>query len=221
MRNTAIPVGFWRGVNHSQNGFFRESFVDEMAHLRNQDPYLFRRQLLSKGPRTVAVLDEAARRADWGNQPKGISQGIAVVECYDTVCANVIDVSVDDAGSVKVHRVVCVVDSGYIVNPNIVVAQMQGAIVLGLGTALAGEITFDRGRVQQSNFHDYTALRMNEMPKVETYLVPSGDKYIDRWGGIGETGVPPLAPALTNAIFAATGRRIRSLPLSKHNLRHA
>jgi isoquinoline 1-oxidoreductase beta subunit len=222
MRNTAIPVGFWRGVNHSQNGFFRESFIDEMAHLRNEDPYQFRHQLLAaKGQRTIDVLDEAARRADWGNQPKGIYQGIAVVECYDTVCAHVVDISLDDAEGLKVHRVVCAVDPCYIVNPRIVSAQMEGAVAYGLSAALAGEITFDRGRAQQSNFHDYPPVRMMEMPKVETHFVPSGDKYINRWGGIGEPGLPPLAPALTNAIFAATGQRIRSLPLANHKLTRA
>ncbi len=222
MRNTAIPVGFWRGVNHSQNGFFRESFIDEMAHLCGEDPYQFRRNLLAaKGRRSIDVLDEAAQRADWGNQPKGIYQGIAVVECYDTVCAHVVDISLDDAGGLKLHRVVCAVDPCYVVNPRIVSAQMEGAIAYGLSAALTGEITFDRGRAQQSNFHDYPALRITEMPKVETYLVPSGDKYINRWGGIGEPGLPPLAPALTNAIFAATGQRIRSLPLARHKLTRA
>ena len=127
----------------------------------------------------------------------------------------------DEAGALKIHRIVCAVDSGYVVNPNIVIAQMEGAIVYGLAAVLTGEITLRKGRVDQSNFHDYPALRMNEMPKVETYLVPSGDKYIDRWGGIGEPGLPPLAPAIVNAIFAATGQRIRSLPLKNHKLARA
>jgi isoquinoline 1-oxidoreductase beta subunit len=221
MQNTAVPVGFWRGVNHSQNGFFRESFVDEMAHAQNKDPYHFRRLLLSKAPRSLAVLDEVARRANWGNQPRGVYQGIAIVECYDTVCAHVADVSVDESGAPEVHRIVCAVDPGFVVNPNIVTAQMEGAIVFGLAAVLSGEITLEKGRVVQSNFHDYPALRMNEMPKVETYLVPSGNKYIDRWGGIGEPGLPPLAPAILNAIFSATGKRIRSLPLRNHQLTRA
>ncbi len=218
MRNTAVPVGFWRGVNHSQNGFFREAFIDELAHARNQDPYQFRRTLLANSPRSLAVLDEVARRANWGHPASGIHQGIALVECYDSVCAHVVDISVGTDGNVKVHRVVCAVDSGYVVNPGIVTAQIEGAVAYGLTAALTGEITLKDGRVDQSNFHDYPALRINEMPPVEVSLVPSGDKYIQRWGGIGEPGLPPLAPALTNAVFAATGQRIRSLPLSKHRL---
>lgn len=218
MRNTAVPVGFWRGVNHSQNGFFREAFIDELAHARGRDPYQFRRMLLANSPRSLAVLDAVARRANWGQSPSGIHQGIALVECYDSVCAHVVDLSVDATGIVKVHRVVCAVDSGYVVNPSIVTAQMEGAIAYGLTAVLTGEITLKDGRVDQRNFHDYPALRINEMPPVETLLVPSGDKYIQRWGGIGEPGLPPLAPAVTNAVFAATGQRIRSLPLSKYRL---
>lgn len=218
MRNTAIPVGFWRGVNHSQNGYIREGFVDELAHARGKDPYLFRRELLANSPRSLAVLDEVATRADWGKTKDGIHQGIAIVECYDSVCAHVVEVSVDKTGALKVHRVVVAIDSGYVVNPSIVVAQMEGGVAYGLIAALAGEITLKQGRVEQSNFHDYPALRINEMPAVETYLVPSGDKYIQKWGGVGEPGVPPLAPALVNAIFSATGRRIRSLPLKNHDL---
>jgi isoquinoline 1-oxidoreductase subunit beta len=220
MRNTPVPVGFWRGVNHSQNGYFRESFVDELAHSRGQDPYLFRRGLLSKGPRSLAVLDEAARRANWGHAPKGISQGIALVECYNSVTAQVVDISVSNAGELAVHRVICVIDAGHIVNPSIVEAQMEGAVVYGLGAVLYGQITLHEGRVQQSNFHDYRALRMNEMPKVETYFLSSGSKYSQEWGGVGEPGTPPLAPAIANAVFAATGQRIRTLPLANHELKH-
>jgi isoquinoline 1-oxidoreductase beta subunit len=219
MRNTPVPVGFWRGVNHSQNGYFREAFVDELAHARGQDPYLFRRSLLSKGPRSLAVLDEAARRANWGHAPKGIFQGIALVECYNSVTAQVVDLSVSDTGELTVHRVICVIDAGHIVNPNIVEAQMEGAAVYGLGAVLYGQITLREGRVQQSNFHDYRALRMNEMPQVETYFLSSGSKYTEEWGGVGEPGTPPLAPAIANAVFAATGQRIRSLPFANHELK--
>jgi isoquinoline 1-oxidoreductase beta subunit len=220
MRNTPVPVGFWRGVNHSQNGYFRESFVDELAHARGQDPYLFRRALLSKGPRSLAVLDEAARRANWGRAPEGIFQGIALVECYNSATAQVVDISVSDTGELAVHRVIVVIDAGYIVNPNIVEAQMEGAVVYGLGAVLYGQITLHDGQVQQSNFHDYRALRMNEMPKVETYLLSSGSRYSQEWGGVGEPGTPPLAPAIANAVFAATGRRIRSLPLANNEFKH-
>ena len=219
MRNTAIPVGFWRAVNYSQNGFFRESFIDELAHAGKQDPYLFRRPLLAQAPRTLAVLDEAARRANRGKAPVGIHQGIAVVEFDDAVCAQVVELSVDKDGGVKVHRVVCVIDPVFAVHPDTIVAQMEGCIVQALGAALTGEITFKAGRTEQSNFHDYPLLRMHETPRIETYLVPSGTDAGQPWGAVGETGVPPLAPALVNAVFAATGQRVRSLPLKHHTLR--
>jgi isoquinoline 1-oxidoreductase subunit beta len=218
MRNTPISVGFWRGVNHSQNGYFREAFVDELAHAQGQDPYQFRRQLLSSTPRSLAVLDEVARRADWGKARKDVYQGIALVECYESVAAHVVEISIGIGGALRVHRIVCAVDPCFVVNPKIVVSQMESAIAYGLIATTSGEITFKEGCVEQSNFHDYPALRMNEMPKVETYLVPSGDKYSDRWGGIGEPGLPPVAPALVNAVFAATGKRIRSLPLKNHGI---
>jgi isoquinoline 1-oxidoreductase beta subunit len=221
MRNTPIPVGFWRGVNHSQNGYFREAFVDELADACRQDPYVFRRRLLAKSPRSLAVLDEVARRANWGHSGPGIYQGIAIVECYDSVTAHVVELSLTAEGAIKIHRVIAAVDCGYVVNPRIVESQIESAVAYGLGAALTGEITLDCGRVQQSNFHDYPALRMNEMPRVETYLAPSGDRYGKRWGGIGEPGLPPLAPALVNAVFAATGRRVRSLPLKAHGLAYA
>jgi len=221
MRNNAIPVGFWRGVNYSQNSFFREAFVDEMAHAVGQDPYRFRRGLLAHAPRTLAVLDEAAKRADWGHAPAGVHQGIAVVEFDDAVCAQVVELSVSAGGEVKVHRVVCVVDTGHVVHADTIVAQMEGCIVQGLGAALSGEITVSDGRVDQSNFHDYPLLRIHETPRIETHLMPSGERWGARWGGVGETGLPPLAPALVNAVFAATGQRIRTLPLTRHTLRPA
>jgi isoquinoline 1-oxidoreductase beta subunit len=219
MRNTPVPVGFWRGVNHSQNGYFRESFVDELAHSRGQDLYLFRRGLLSKGPRSLAVLDEAARRARWGHAPKGISQGIALVECYNSVTAQVADISVGETGELAVHRVICAMNAGYIVNPSIVDAQVEGAVVYGLGAVLYGQITLREGQVQQPNFHDYRALRMNEMPRVETYFLSSGNRYSQEWGGVGEPGTPPLARAIANAVSAATGQRIRALPPANHKIK--
>ena len=219
MRNTPVPVGFWRGVNHSQNGFFRESFVDEMAHARGEDPYQFRRKLLAANPRSLAVVDAVAKLSGWGRPRRGVFQGMAVVTCYNTISAQVVDLSIGEAGEVIVHRVSCAIDAVHVVNPGIVEAQMQGAVVYALGAALDGEITFQDGRVLQSNFSDYPALRMNQVPEVAVALVSSGDKYSKEWGGVGEPGTPPLAPALCNAVFAATGQRIRSLPLSKHRLK--
>jgi isoquinoline 1-oxidoreductase beta subunit len=216
MRNTTIPVGFWRGVNHSQNGFFRESFIDELAHHRGRDPYLFRIELLAKAPRSLAVLKAAAQRANWGHTAPGVYQGIAIVECYNSVTAQVVDLSVSSTGEIAVHRVVCAIDAGYLVNPRIVEAQMEGAVAYGLVAALHGEITLQQGQVQQSNFNDYRALRMNEMPGVEVIDASSGNRYTPEWGGVGEPGTPPLAPAIANAVFAATGQRIRALPFARY-----
>jgi isoquinoline 1-oxidoreductase subunit beta len=216
MRNTPVPVGFWRGVNHSQNGFFRECFVDELAYARGEDPYLYRRRLLVRSPRSLAVLDAVAKHANWGHTPAGVFQGLALVECYNSVAAQVVEISVSRHDGVKVKRVVCAIDAGYVVNPNTVEAQIQGAVVFGLSAALYGQITLKDGEVQQSNFDSYRVLRLAEMPLVETHIVSSGDRYTQEWGGIGEPGLPPVAPALYNAVFAATGKRFRSLPLSEH-----
>ena len=216
MRTTHVPVGFWRSVNHSQNGFFRESFIDEMAQAAGQDPYQYRRKLLSKDPVRLAVLDAAAQKAGWGNPTaSGVSRGIALVEAYGSLCAQVAEVSVGGKGEVRVHRVVAALDTGHVVNPEILRAQAESAIVYGLSAALYGAITIENGRVQQGNFDDYEMLRLADMPVVETVLAPSGGF----WGGGGEIGVPPLAPAVCNAIFAATGKRIRSLPLKGQDLK--
>jgi isoquinoline 1-oxidoreductase subunit beta len=215
MRTTHVPVGFWRSVNHSQNGFFRECFVDEMAHAAGQDPYQFRRKLLSKDATRLAVLDAAAETAGWDKPlPQGVSRGIALVEAYGSLCAQVVEASVGDKGQIKVRRVVAALDTGHVVNPAILQSQVESGIVYGLTAALYGAITIDNGRVSQGNFDDYQMLRMAEMPTVETALVPRGGF----WGGGGEVAVPPLAPALCNAIFAATGKRIRSLPLKDQDL---
>jgi len=205
-----IQVWFWRSVGHSQNSFFLESFIDELAHEAGKDPFEFRRSLLGKQPRSRGALELAAEKAGWGKPlPAGIHRGIAVVFSFGSWCAQVAEVSVGADGTPKVHRVVAAVDCGMTVNPDIVKRQIESAIVYGLTAALYGKITFKDGRVEQSNFHDYRMLRMSEMPKVEVHIVPSKEAP----GGIGEPGTPPIAPAVANAIFAATGKRIRKLPL--------
>jgi isoquinoline 1-oxidoreductase beta subunit len=217
MRNSHVPVGVWRSVNHSQNAFFKESFVDEMAFAAGADPYLFRRKLLAKRPRELAVLEAAAKRAGWGaSLPSGTFRGIALHNSQNSICAQVVDASAGADGKVRVHRVVSAIDAGHVVNPLTIELQTESAVVYGLTAALYGEITIKDGRVEQANFHDYPMLRLAEMPQVETVIVPG-----DGWGGVGETAVPPLAPALCNAIFAGTGKRIRSLPLKNHDLRSA
>ncbi len=218
MRNTHVPVGVWRSVNHSQNAFFKECFIDEMAHSAGHDPYHYRRKLLAKAPRQLAVLDAAATKAGWATPlPSGSARGIALHELQGSICAHVVEASVAADGKVRVHRVVVAIDAGHVVNPLTIELQTQSAVVYGLTAALYGEISIKAGRVEQSNFSDYPMLRMAGMPQVETVIVPSQGT----WGGVGEPPVPPLAPALCNAIFAATGKCIRTLPLNKHDLRKA
>src|SRR6266576_133798 len=205
-----IPIAPWRGVGPSQNGFIVESFVDELAHVAGKDPYAFRRDLVAGQPRLVAVLDAAAKGAGWGSPAAaGRQRGIALWQFGATSVAEVAEVSVKDDGSVRVHRVVCAIDCGIVINPDTVEAQTQSNVVYGLTAALFGQIDIDRGRVVQSNFHDYRMLRLAEMPKVEVHLVPSDGPP----GGVGEAALPALAPAVCNAIFAATGKRIRRLPI--------
>src|SRR5438034_812689 len=212
LTDTGIPVGFWRSVNNSFNAFVVESFIDELAQAAKKDPYEYRRDLLGKAPRHLAVLNLAASKAGWGTPlPTGRARGIAVYKAFETYVAQVAEVSVDSDGAPHVHRVVCAVDCGPVVNPDTVEAQMQSAIVYGLTAALWGEITIDRGRVQQGNFNDYRMLRLAEMPQVEVHIVSSTDSQ----GGVGEPGTPPIAPAVCNAIFALTGKRVRKLPIGK------
>ncbi len=204
-----IGVWFWRSVGHSQNFFFSESFIDEMAVAAGKDPFEYRRGLLTQRPRHRAALELAASKAGWGSPlAAGRARGIAVCESFGSMVAEVAEVSLVD-GKVKVHRVVCAVDCGMTVNPDIVRRQMESAIIFGLSAALYGKITIKDGRVEQSNFHDYPVVRINETPQVEVHIVPSGEKP----GGVGEPGTPPIAPAVSNALFALTGKRIRSLPI--------
>jgi isoquinoline 1-oxidoreductase beta subunit len=204
-----IPVLWWRSVGHSHTAFVVESFVDELAHAAGKDPVAFRRELLPAGSRRRRVLDLAAEAFGWGKPlPAGRAAGIAVHESFGSAVAQAAEVSVDQ-GRIRVHRVVCAVDCGPVVNPDGVEAQMQSGIVYGLSAALYGEITFRDGRVEQSNFHDYPVLRLHEMPRVEVHIAKSNEKM----GGAGEPGTPPIAPAVANALFALTGKRLRSLPL--------
>jgi len=208
-------MGFWRSVGASQNGFFSEGFVDELAAAAEKDPYEFRRDLLSKKPRHLGVLNMAAEKAGWGKPlPKGVYRGIAVLEAFDTFVAEVAEISINKDNSVKVHRIVCALDCGQVVNPSIIEQQAMGAMVFGLTQTLKDEITIDRGRVVQANFDTNDPLRMNECPKMEVYIVSS--KEVPR--GMGEPAVPPVAPAVCNAIFAATGKRIRKLPVRPEDL---
>lgn len=218
IRNTHVPVGFWRCVNHTQNCFFKESFIDEMAHAAGIDPLEFRRRLIGKhrnAGKFLGVLNAAAERAGWGAPlPPGTFRGIALNEAYNTFVAAVAEVALAADGTVRMPRIVVALDPGTVVNPLTAEMQTESAVVFGLTAALYGEITIKDGRVEQSNFHDYRMLRLAEMPRVETVLMPSGGF----WGGCGEPPVAVVAPALCNAIFAATGKRIRSLPLMNHGL---
>ncbi|MXY57432.1 MAG: xanthine dehydrogenase family protein molybdopterin-binding subunit [Gammaproteobacteria bacterium] len=211
---THVPFGVWRAVDHSQHAFFTESFIDELAVLANADPYRFRHDLLVHKPRHRKVLDAAAEAAGWGvASGPGRGRGIALHESFGSIVAEVVDARVD-AGNVRVERVVCAIDAGYAVNPDGLAAQMESGIVYGLTAALYGEISLEKGRVKQSNFHDYPMLRIDEMPEIETVIVNSGGPL----GGAGEPGTPPVAPALANAIHNEIGVRIRELPISKHDL---
>ena len=204
-----VPVLPWRSVGKSHTCFVMETLVDEIAHSEKKDPLEFRKQLLKDNPRYLTVLEMVEEKSDWKNPAtKGISRGVSVYEGNGSYIAYVAEVSVDK-GKIRVHRVVCAVDCGLVVNPDGVVAQMEGSIVFGLTAALYGEITLSNGKVQQSNFHDYKMLKLNEMPLVEVYIIESTGQI----GGAGEPGVPGIAPALTNAIYAATKKRIRKLPV--------
>jgi isoquinoline 1-oxidoreductase beta subunit len=211
---TPVPVGSWRSVGHSYNAFFTEGFIDELAHAAGQDPFAYRRALLAEKPRHRAVLELAATKAGWGQAlPAGRARGIALHESFGSWCAQVAEVSLEQ-GEPRVHRVVCALDCGIVVNPDTVAAQLESAIVYGLSAALYGEITIKGGRVEQGNFPSQEVVRMAQMPKIEVHIVPSSAPP----GGVGEPGTPPIAPAVANALFVLTGKRLRRLPLRAADL---
>jgi isoquinoline 1-oxidoreductase beta subunit len=207
--DVGVKCGPWRSVGSSLNVFVSECFMDEIAHAAGRDPYEYRRARLTRQPRLKQVLELAAEKAGWGQPAPGRFQGIAAMTAYDSFAAQVAEISVDAEGKVRVHRVVCAVDCGMMVNPDGVVAQVEGSIHFGLSAALYGEITIEGGRVQQSTFRDYPVLRMNESPTIEVHLITNAKQP----GGIGEPGTALIGPAVANAVFQATGRRLRRLPL--------
>jgi isoquinoline 1-oxidoreductase subunit beta len=210
-----VPVQWWRSVGHSHTGFSVEAFFDEVAYAGGKDPYELRRKLLVNQPKMLGVLELCAQKAKWGSKlPPGVGRGIATHFSFDSYVAQVVEASVEKNGTVHVHRVFCAVNCGLVINPDTVKAQMEGGIIFGLTAALKTEITLKNGRVEQTNFHDYQMLRMFESPEIEVHIVPSTDNP----SGVGEPGVPPVAPALANAIFAATGKRVRRLPIRASDL---
>ena len=212
-----LPLGFWRSVGSSQNAFVTESFIDELAHAAGKDPFELRRALLGKAKRHKTVLETAAQKANWGApMPAGRARGIAVAFSYGSYAAHVAEVSVAPDRTVRVHKLVCAIDCGIAVNPDQIRAQMEGGAVYAM-TGMYDQITLDKGRVQQSNFHDYPMIRMAEAPVVETHIVDSGEAP----GGLGEPGVPTVVPSIINAIFVLTGKRIRRLPLRPEDLKRA
>jgi isoquinoline 1-oxidoreductase beta subunit len=212
---TGVPVGFWRSVGSSYNAFFTECAIDEAAILANQDPYEYRLKLLKDQPRYLKVLEKVAKNANWGKPlPKNHGLGLAIHKSFGSIVSTVIEVTSNASGIIKLEKAWIVIDCGKVVNPDIVKAQMEGGFIFGLSAALGEEITLKDGRVEQSNFHDYSILRLKGSPKISVEIIESGSEI----GGVGEPAVPLAAPALTNAIFSASGERIRSLPLSKHGI---
>ncbi len=218
MRNPPVPPGFWRGVNLNQNTIYLESFIDEIAFATRQDPLALRRKLMVSSPKHLAVLNAVADRIGWNNPPaKGVFRGLAQTMGFGSYVAACAEVSVSDDGNLKIHRIVAATDPGYAVNPQQIEAQVEGSFAYGLSAALYGECTLKGGRMEQENFHTYPVMKMADMPAVETITMPSGGF----WGGVGEPTIAVAAPAVLNAIFAATGKRIRDLPLKNHDLKKA
>jgi isoquinoline 1-oxidoreductase beta subunit len=215
MRNSHVPVGPWRGVNTNQNGVYLECFMEEVARAAGRDSLEFRRELMQDHPKHLGVLNAAAEKAGWGKPlPPGVHRGIAQFMGYGSYSAAVAEVSVSAKGELKVHRMVLALNCGHAVNPQQIAAQVEGSVAYGLTATLYGELTVEKGRIQESNFHDYPILRLAQMPKVETVIVPT----YDFWGGVGEPTICVVAPAILNAMFAATGKPVRSLPLRKQGI---
>jgi isoquinoline 1-oxidoreductase beta subunit len=220
MRNPHVPPGFWRGVNLNQNAIYLECFVDEIAHATRQDPLALRRKLMANHPKHLAVLNAAAERAGWGRPAADVGgqkvfRGLAQTHGFGSYVAACAEVSVSREGALKIHRIVAATDCGYAVNPQQIEAQIEGSFVYGLGAALFQECTVKDGAIEQKNFDTYPSLMMSQMPKVECVIMPSGGF----WGGVGEPTIAVAAPAVLNAIFAATGKRMRELPLKHHSLK--
>jgi isoquinoline 1-oxidoreductase beta subunit len=215
MRNTHVPPGFWRGVNINQNAIFLECFMDELAQAAGQDPLAFRRKLMAKHPKHLAVLNAVADRAGWGKPaPQGVHRGLAQMMAFGSYVAACAEVSVTDGTKVKVHRIVAATDCGHAVNPAQIERQVSGSFVYGLSALFMEECTVKDGHIEQTNFHEYDSMRIAQMPKVESIIMPSGGF----WGGVGEPTICVAAPAVLNAIFAATGKRFRTFPLKQHGL---
>jgi isoquinoline 1-oxidoreductase subunit beta len=218
MRNPHVPPGFWRGVNLNHNAIYVESFIDEIAHATKQDPLALRRKMLVDSPKNLAVLNAVAERAGWGKPaPAGVYRGLAQIMGFGSYVAACAEVSVSDDGEVKVHRIVAATDPGHAVNPQQIEAQVEGSFAYGLSAALYGGCTVKDGRIEQENFSAYPVMLMAQMPKVEAIVMPSGGF----WGGVGGPTISVAAPAVLNAIFAATGERVRDLPLKGHRLKKA
>jgi isoquinoline 1-oxidoreductase beta subunit len=220
MRNPHVPPGFWRGVNLNQNAIYLECFMDELAHAAGKDPLEFRRTLMTNYPKHLAVLNAVAERAGWGTPAPDVGgqrvfRGLSQTHGFGSYVAACAEISVSDAGALKIHRIVAATDPGYAVNPQQIAAQVEGSFVYGLSAALYGACTVKDGRIEQTNFDNYPVMRLADMPKVESIIMPSGGF----WGGVGEPTIAVAAPAVLNAIFAATGKRIRQLPLQDSDLR--
>jgi isoquinoline 1-oxidoreductase subunit beta len=214
LKDVGVPVGFWRSVGNSITSFYVEGFIDELAHAAGQDPYAFRLNQLAEKPRHRTVLEKAATMANWNQPPpSGHFRGIAMHQSFGSIVAEVAEISIETDG-LRVHRVDCAVDCGLAINPDTIVAQMESGIVYGLTGALYGEITLKQGRVEQANFDTYPMLHVAQMPKISLSIIQGAEEP----GGIGEPGTPPIAPAVANAVFAATGKRLRSLPIVKQGV---